>query len=136
MRPMNRLNERGFSLLELVVSAAVMGVLIVAIYTFFVQVRDVNRFASNLVIANQVLQQQLETYRNTPYNNLTTGTQSVSSILSPYPSLRSPRSATAVITELQVNGLKQIDLTISYTDNGGTKTIAATTLVAARGINK
>ncbi len=129
-------DQRGFSLLELVVSAAVMSVIILGVYGFFESVRDMNRFANNLVIANQVAQQQIETYRNTPYNNLTVGTNNVSSILTPYPTLRTPRSATAVITELQADGLKQIDLTVSYTDKGGTKTIAVTTLVSSRGINK
>lgn len=129
-------DERGFSLLELIVSAAVMGVIIVAIYTFFEQVRDINRYANSMVIANQAAQEQMEKYRNTPYNNLPTGTQNMNSILTPYPALRSPRSASVVITELQPNGLKQIDLTITYTERGGPKTMQISTLVASRGINK
>ncbi len=133
---MRQADERGFSLLELVVTAAVMSVIITSLYTFFVEVRDVNRYASNMVIANQLTQQQIETYRNTPYNNLATGTQNVSSILAPYPSLLAPRSATATITELQPDGLKQVDLTISFTGKGGTKTVSVSTLVAGRGINK
>ncbi len=128
--------ENGFTLLELVVSAAVMSVIILAIYGFFVEVRDINRFANNLVIANELAQQKIEEYRNIAYNNITTGTQNLSSILTTYPSLRSPRSATAVITEIQPNGYKEIDLTISYTDKGGTKTVAVSTLIASRGINK
>ena len=113
-----------------------MSIIITAIYSFFIAVRDTNRFANNLVLANQVAQQQLETYRNTTYNNLPVGTQNVSSILTPYPSLRSPRSATAVITEPQATGYKQIDLTISYTDKGGTKRVFASTIVASRGLNR
>lgn len=136
MTAMKDNRENGFSLLELLISAAVMSIIILAIYGFFDNVRAINRYASNLVIANQAAQQQLETYRNTPYNNLATGSQNVSSILTPYPSLRSPRSATAVITELQPYGLKQVDLTISYAERGGTRTIMVSTLVAARGINK
>lgn len=133
---MRHRDERGFSLLELIVSAAVMGVIIVAIYTFFEQVRDVNRYANSMVIANQAAQEQMEKYRNTPYNNLPTGTQNMNSMLTPYPVLRSPRSATVAITEIQPNGLKQIDLTITYTERGGTKTMQISTLVASRGINK
>jgi prepilin-type N-terminal cleavage/methylation domain-containing protein len=133
---MTRRDERGFSLLELIISAAVMSVIILAIYGFFQSVRDINRYASNMVIASQVAQKQMETYRNTPYNSLTVGTQSVSSILTPYGSLKTPRSATATITELQPNGLKQIDMVVSYTDKGGTKTVRLNTLVAARGINR
>ena len=130
------MDERGFSLLELLITAAVMSVIILSIYGFFQSVRDINRYANNLVLANQVAQKQIESYRNTPYNTIPTGTQNLTSILTPYPSLRTPRSATAVITELQPNGLKQIDLTITYSDKGGTKTVVVSTLVAARGINK
>jgi prepilin-type N-terminal cleavage/methylation domain-containing protein len=129
-------SEQGFSLLELIISAAVMSITFLAIFGFFNELRDLNRYANNLVVVNQVMHQQLELYRNTPYNNLANGTQSVASILTPYPSLRSPRSANVVVTELEASGLKQIDLTITYTDRGGLKTFSATTYVASRGVNK
>lgn len=107
-----------------------------AMLQFFIEVRDLNRFSSNMVIVNQLAQQQIEQYRNTPYNNLVVGTQNIAGILTPYPTLLAPRSATATITELQPNGLKQIDLTITFTGKGGLKTTSVTTLVASRGINK
>jgi type II secretory pathway pseudopilin PulG len=123
-------------MIELIVTTAVVGIVTVALYGFFITVREVNDNANNAVIANQLAEQQMEIYRNTTYNNLTTGTQSVSSILTPYPTLRSPRSATVTITELQTSGYKQVDVVISYTGRGGTKTVRLTTLVAVQGINK
>lgn len=133
---MQRKHESGFSLLELVVSAAVMSVMILAIYGYFNHIRSANRHANNIVISNQIAHQQIETYRNTSYNDLVVGTHDVSSILTPYPSLHAPRTATAVITETEPNGLKQISLTITYTDNGGVKTVYMNTLVASRGVNQ
>ncbi len=126
----------GFTLLELIIAAAVMSITVMSIYQFFISVRDINRFASNLVVVNQVANQQMEVYRNTAYNDLTVGTTSVASILTPYPQLHTPRSASVTITEPQVNGYKQVVLTITYTDKGGLKTDEVTTLIAARGVNK
>jgi prepilin-type N-terminal cleavage/methylation domain-containing protein len=128
-------NEDGFSLLELVVSAAVMGVIIVAIYGFFGSVREINRYANNLVIANQALQQQVEIYRNTPYAGIAVGTQNLNSALTAYPSLKNG-TMSAVVTEPQVTGYKQIAFTLSYLDKGGTKTVKASTIIANRGINR
>ena len=123
-------------MLELIIASAVMSITFIALYGYFMSIRQVNTTASNMVIATQVAQQQMELYRNTPYNTLTVGTTDLASILTPYPSLRTPRTATSTITEVQPSGYKQVDVTVTYKERGGTKTVKLTTLIAAQGINR
>ncbi len=128
--------QAGFSLLELIVAAAVMGVIVSVIITAIFGIQNLNHKTKNLTIATQVVQQQEEVYRNTPYNSIPVGTVDLISQLSPYPSLHTPRSATATITEIQAGSLKKVVINVAYTEAGSTKNIAVATLIASRGINK
>src|SRR5690348_13893192 len=102
-------SEHGFTLIELVVAAAFMGIVIVALNELFIAVRQVNREANNYTIATEVAQQLVEQYRNSPYSSINTGTvDDTASALGAYPSLLTPRSATATITQVDPNGLKQL----------------------------
>ncbi len=129
--------DRGFTLIELVVTIAFMGVVIVSLSGLFISLRQTNRAANNYTIATQVAQQLIEQYRNTPYSSIAVGATDVtSSALGPYPSLLTPRSATVTTTQVDADGLKQIDVAISYKDRTGTRTVALTTLVSYKGVNR
>jgi type II secretory pathway pseudopilin PulG len=129
--------NRGFTIIELVVTIAFMGIVIVSLMELFTALRQTNRAANNYTIATQVAQQIVEQYRNTPYASINTGTSDVtSSALSPYPSLLTPRSATVTVAEVDPNGLKQIDVSISYKERTGVKTVQLSTYVSYKGINK
>jgi Tfp pilus assembly protein PilV len=129
--------ERGFTLMELVVTAAFMGTVIVAISGLFIGLRQINRAANNYTIASQVAQQLMEKYRNTPYASITVGTTNVTtSALGSYPSLLAPRSATVAVTQVNANGIKQVDVTISYQDRTGTKQVQYSTQIANKGLNR
>lgn len=128
--------ERGFSLIELIVAMAFMGVVILSLFELFAQIRQANRQANNYTIATQVGQQIIELYRNTSYVNIPVGTRDYATTLAPYANLKNPRSATAVATEVDAAGLKQIDVTVSYNERSGIRRIQFTTLVASKGINR
>jgi prepilin-type N-terminal cleavage/methylation domain-containing protein len=128
--------QRGFTLIEVVVTAAFVGIVVLAIDQMFVALRQVNREADQYTIATEVAQQLVEQYRNLPYTAISTGTTDVtSSALSSYPSLKSPRSATITVTQVDPNGLKQLDVAVSYTDRTGTKNVQFETVVSNKGIN-
>lgn len=134
---MKQSREAGFTIIELVVTMAFMGIVIVSISQLYLTLRQVNRSADNYTTATQVAQQLMEKYRNTPYANITTGTTDVtSSVLSPYPSLSSPRSATTTVTEVDAAGLKQVDIAVSYKDRSGTRNVQLSTLISNKGINR
>ena len=117
-------------------TAAFVGIVVLAIDQMFVALRQVNREADQYTIATEVAQQLVEQYRNLPYTAISTGTTDVtSSALSSYPSLKSPRSATITVTQVDPNGLKQLDVAVSYTDRTGTKNVQFETVVSNKGIN-
>jgi type II secretory pathway pseudopilin PulG len=132
-----RQNEGGFTLMELVVTAAFMGIVIVSVSGLFIGLRQINNAANNYTIASQVAQQLIEKNRNTPYSAITVGTTDVtSSTLSAYPSLLSPRSATVTVSQVNASGIKQVDVAISYTDRTGLKRVQYSTQIANKGLNR
>ena len=129
--------QRGFTLLELVVASAFVGIVIVAISELFVGLRQINVAANNYTVAVQVAQQLVEKYRNTPYSSITVGTADVtSSALASYPSLRSPRSVVTTVTQVNSNGIKQVDVAVNYTDRTGLKSVQFSTQIANKGLNR
>lgn len=129
--------QRGFTIIELVVTIAFVGVVILSLTNLFVYLRQTNRSANNYTIASQVAQQLIEKYRNTPYSSITVGSTDVTAAtLGPYPSLSTPRSATVQVVEVDSDGLKQVNVSISYKDRTGTKNVQMSTLVSYKGINR
>jgi type II secretory pathway pseudopilin PulG len=132
-------DERGFTIMELVVAMAFIGIVIVSLVELFTALRQINRTANNYTIATQVAQQLVETYRNTPYGNISDGTTDVTaSALGPYPSLLTPRSATVVIADVTGTNsqVRQVDVSISYKDRTGTKNVQMSTQIGQKGLNR
>jgi prepilin-type N-terminal cleavage/methylation domain-containing protein len=128
---------RGFTLIEVVVTAAFIGVVVLALNDLFVSLRQINREANNYTIATEAAQQLIEQYRNTPYSSIVVGTTDVtSSALGPYPSLLTPRSATVTVTLTNASGLKTVDVGVSYKDRTGTKNVQMETVVSYKGVNR
>lgn len=133
---MKRSHQAGFTFLELIITTSIIGIVVVIVIEGFIGIGQINRNARNLTIATQLAQQQMEQVRNTPYNNIAAGTTDISSILGPYPSLENPRSATQTVSVIDANGLKQVDIAISYTVFNRTKHVQLSTQVASVGINR
>jgi prepilin-type N-terminal cleavage/methylation domain-containing protein len=136
--------QAGFTLIELVVAVAFLGIVIVAISNLFIGLRQVNRSANGYTIAVEAAQQEMETLRNTAYSGVTVGTTDITtSLLSAYPALLSPRSATLTVAYINTDGssaavdtgLKKVDVAVSYTDRTGTKNVQFRTWMANKGIN-
>lgn len=132
---MHTRQESGFTLIEFIVASTLLAVIVIAVAVTLDNVKAINFSANNLTIATEAAQQQLELYRNTPYNQIAVGAQDISSSLSAYPSLKSPRSASATVTQVNPDGIKQIDIAITYTGAGGTKRVQVSTQVASKGLN-
>jgi prepilin-type N-terminal cleavage/methylation domain-containing protein len=138
-------DQRGFTILELVVAMAFAGIVLVSLTELFAGLRQINRAANNYTIAVEVAQQYMEKFRNTSYSGISTGTTDVTSAaLTAYPGLLTPRSATTIVTYVDTSGvtqtydtgLKKVEVDISYKDRTGTRQVQFTTQIAELGLNR
>jgi len=127
------------------VAIAFVGIVIVSLTELFFWDPTDHRAANNYTIAVEVGQQYMETYRNTPYSSIATGTTDVTTAaLGSYPSLLTPRSATTIVsyvdtsgnTQATDTGIKKVEMDVSYKDRTGTRQVQFTTQIAELGLNR
>lgn len=119
--------------MELLVAIAV-GAIVTAslsqVVTSYIHTAQRGRY---LNLANAYVEAKVEALRNTGYNGLTPGTSDISGEL---PSqLPSPKSAAMTIGNPS-GGLKEVDLNLSYKDQGQTNTLSYTTYVGELGVGQ
>lgn len=123
----------GFTLVELLVAIAV-GAIVTAtlsqVVTSYVHVAQRGRY---LNLANSYVEAKVETLRNTGYNSLSAGTTNLTGEL---PSqLPLSRSASMTIGASS-GGLKQVDITVSYNDQGQNVSYGYTTYIGELGVGQ
>lgn len=128
--------KQGFTLVEQLVAATVMLVVFIAVTQAFIGIGIVNNRSDAQTEAVELMQQKLEVLRNTPYNDLTVGTIDFSSEMEPFIGLQEPRSATVTVTEVTPSTLKRVDISLSYTQSGKSRSVGTSTLIGLRGINR
>jgi len=126
-------SEKGFTLVELLVAIAV-GAIVTAslsqVVTSYVHVAQRGRY---LNLANSYVEAKVESLRNIGYNGLTPGTTNISSELP----TQLPGSPSASMTIGNPSGgLKQVDITVSYKDQGQNNTYSYTTYVGELGVGQ
>lgn len=128
--------HKGFTLIEQLVAATVMLVVFIAVTQAFIGIGIVNSRSDAQTEAVELMQQKLEVVRNTPFNNLAVGTTDFSAEMDAFASLKTPRTATVTVTEVAPSALKRVDISLSYTQSGKTRSVGTCTLVGLRGINR
>lgn len=126
--------EAGFTLIELTITAVVLALVVTAMASLFISVEDTNRQAKNYALAVQYEHQLMENARNSPYASLAAGSTDFSSTLPP--GLRSPRTGTTTITDIDPTNLKRLDIAISYTEHQHLRKVETSTYIARRGIDR
>lgn len=110
--------------------AAIVTAALSQVVTSYVHVAQRGRY---LNLANAYAEAKIESLRNTGYNGLSLGTTSLTGEL---PTQLPPsRSASMTITSPS-SGIKQVDLTISYKDQGQSNTYSYTTYVGELGVGQ
>ena len=130
---MKKTNQAGFTLVEILVAMAVAVVVITSlnqVVTSFVHVSQRGRY---LNLANSYIEGKVESLRNSGFNSLNTG---ITNLTGELPSqLPNGRSASMTVTN-PTPGIKQIDLTISFYDQGKTNSYAYTTYIGELGVGQ
>jgi prepilin-type N-terminal cleavage/methylation domain-containing protein len=125
--------EQGFTIIELLVTIAVVGIMVPTLAGF---VNTLNRFndrARDLTLVNSLAENKIEGLRSIGYSGISNGTTSFVSELPA--SIGSPRTATYVVTTPNT-GIKQVDLTITFNDHGSTQSVTYRTYIGELGVGQ
>lgn len=131
---MKRVGQSGFTLIELIVTIAVAGLVVAGITNLYIMVELTQRRTYHLELATRAGERQIESLRNAQYNNLEPDTTLDFTDELPE-DLQEPRSATVDISEPEEN-LRRVDVTITYRDGSRAKTIKQSSLIGIIGIGQ
>ena len=127
-------NTRGFTIVELIISIIVIGIVVMALSSLFVSIQNTQTQANYKENATRAAQREIETLRNNNYNALVTGsTIDFTNQLSP--KLPKGSSGTVVVSE-PTSGLKRVDATVSYPDGNKTHKVQLSSLIGVIGITQ
>ncbi|HEX4774402.1 MAG TPA: prepilin-type N-terminal cleavage/methylation domain-containing protein [Candidatus Saccharimonadales bacterium] len=129
----NRFGSKGFTIVELLVTIAVAGILIGTLSEVVNNYLHLGQRGRYLNLANSYVEAKSEALRNIGYNSLNLGTTTITSEL---PSQLPPsRNATMTISSPMI-GLKQVDITVSYTDQAQNNSYKYTTYIGELGVGQ
>jgi prepilin-type N-terminal cleavage/methylation domain-containing protein len=126
-------SNKGFTIVELVVTIVIMGIIIPAVAIALTNLTIVDYQARDLALANFIAQNRVETLRSAGYNSLNNGTTSFTAQLPN--TMGSPKSASYTVSTPQA-GVKQVDVAISYTEYKKTKNISYRTYISELGVGQ
>jgi prepilin-type N-terminal cleavage/methylation domain-containing protein len=128
-----KLAEGGFTLVEILVCIVVAAVITVSLNQVVNSYIGITKKGRYMNSANSYIEAKVEALRNSGYNSLTNGTTS----LTPELSTTLPRSRSAFMTVTSPSaGLKKVDLTVSYNEQGQTTSLNYTTYLGELGVGQ
>jgi prepilin-type N-terminal cleavage/methylation domain-containing protein len=128
-----RHSSEGFTLVELLVSIAVGAIVIASLNMLVSGYLHVSQRGRYLSAANSFVEGKVEALRNSGYNAAVSGTTSLTSQL---PSVLPPSKTASMTVGAPSNGIKQVDITVSYKDQGVTQTYSYTTYLGELGVGQ
>lgn len=130
-----KISQKGFTLIEMIVTIAVTSLVLVMILGTILFTIKVNLRTRHRTLAYQILEQEVEIVRNTPFENLQNQTAGV--FLDTVSEVSNLPSGTGTLTIEDYAGqstIKQVTADISWLEGDSPKTISLTTLVSRGGI--
>jgi prepilin-type N-terminal cleavage/methylation domain-containing protein len=127
-------DNAGFTIIELIITILVFGFVAAGLTELFLGVTNVQRNAGYLQSATTAAQTEVESLRNNNYDQLPNG-QNIN-FTSQLPSnLPAPRSGSVAISQ-PIAGVKRVDVTVTYTQDGHTETVELSSLIGIIGISQ
>ena len=130
---MGRHKQAGFTVVELLIAIAVVGILVPTLAGLVNTLNRLNDRARDLNIVNSLAENKTESLRSMGFTALSDGSTSFTAELPT--TLGSPKSASYVISTPNT-GIKQVDMTITYNDHGKTQTMRYRTYVGELGVGQ
>ncbi|HEY5549986.1 MAG TPA: prepilin-type N-terminal cleavage/methylation domain-containing protein [Candidatus Saccharimonadales bacterium] len=126
-------NEKGFTIVELIVSMIVGAIMIGSAILILTSGERLGQKHRDLVVANAFVEQKVEALRSTGFLGLADGTTSIASEMPT--ELNSPRSGSLQVSTPS-DGLKKIDISITYNESGTTRSYTYTTYIGELGVGQ
>ncbi len=124
----------GFTLVELIITISIIGIASIGIASLFYTTQYTQQQSRYIDAATRAAQRQVEILRNNSYNNLQAG-QTINFTADLPSSLPNTKSGTVVVTEPS-DGLKRVDVTVSFTQNGRSQNVKLSSLIGVIGISQ
>lgn len=124
-------HNSGFTMVELLVTIVVIGIVFTGVSSIFISIQRIQVKTNYLESATKSAQKEIESLRNRNYNNLTAG-QSID-FSDELVGLPSNSTGTVAITE-PTQGIKRVDVTVSYNYEGQSKNVVLSSLIGVIGI--
>ncbi|HEX7368124.1 MAG TPA: hypothetical protein VF261_00520 [Candidatus Saccharimonadales bacterium] len=128
-----RANDEGLTIVELIVTIIVLGILVIAITNLFIGIQHEQRQAGFLVSATHAAQTEVETLRNNSYTSLTNG-QTID-FTSQLPS-NLPQATGTVQVSTPAADLRRVDVTVSYAADNSTHQVTLSSIIGVIGISQ
>lgn len=122
----------GFTLVELIITVVVLGIAITGIAGLYYSSQYTQISSQYKDTATRNAQREIEVLRNNTYNQLTAG-DNIDFTSSLEGNLPSDKKGTVVVSEPN-DGLKRVDVTVSYTNAGQAQKVTLSSLIGVIGI--
>ena len=128
------LRERGFTLVELLVTIIVLGIVITSLGGLYYTMQANEVESQHYDLAVRAARTEIEDLRNSGYDSLTPG--GTITFTSSLPSaLPSNKTGTVAVSE-PLSGLRRVDVTVAYTDYGKAKTVTLSSEIGIVGLGQ
>lgn len=125
--------QSGFTIVESIVAMAVGAILISSAIMLLISSERLSQRQRDLIAANSFVEQKVESLRSAGFLGISDGTTDISTELPT--ELNSPRSGSLVISTAST-GLKKVDISLTYNDQGVSRTYSYTTYVGELGVGQ
>lgn len=127
-----RTSSDGFTLVELLVTILVIGSIFIGLTNLFSTIQRTQVQTGYLESATRAAQREVESLRNSNYNNLTAG-QTINFTSSLPTNL--PKGSTGIVQVTEPSpGVKRVDVTVTYSYSGKTRDVSLSSLIGVIGI--
>lgn len=124
---------KGYMTVELIVALIVGAILFLSLNNIVTSNSYLSQRSRDLMAANAFAEQKVESLRSAGYLTLIDGTNDISSELPD--ELNNPRTGTLVVSS-QSTSIKKVHMTISYNEQGTSRTHSYTTYIGELGVGQ